>query len=109
LQTFLILKSPRKEDTCDNFDPVKWWSEKQNKSPVLRKIAKDYLAIIVTSAPLERTFSHGGLTSGVASYKKRGCLPLQTKIKKYTLGILAFKNIKNPLCLAGFRSKTKNN
>jgi hypothetical protein len=47
--------------------------------------------------------------SGVASYKKRGYLPLKTKIKKYTLGILAFKNLKNTLYLTEFRSKNMQN
>ncbi len=56
------LKSPRVEDINENFDPVKWWSERQNKSPILCKIAKDYLAMMVTSVPSERTFSQGGLT-----------------------------------------------
>ena len=46
------------------------------------------------------------IESSVASFKKRSACLSKQKLKNYTLGILAFKNIKNGLYLTGFRSKS---
>lgn len=41
----------------DDFDVLKYWKENRQYYPVVSLIAKDYLAIQVTSLPSERTFS----------------------------------------------------
>src|SRR5262245_50755856 len=40
-------------------DVLAWWKEHSGKYPCLARIARDYLAISATSAPVERVFSGG--------------------------------------------------
>ena len=44
--------------------PLEWWKGRQEKYPVLSKIARDYLAVRPTSVPSERKFSSSGLLIG---------------------------------------------
>ena len=55
------LKTPRIQPS-EKFDSVTWWFENKKDFPVLSRIAKDYLSIMPTSIPSERTFSQSGLT-----------------------------------------------
>ena len=55
------LKSPRIQPS-EKFDSITWWCEHKKDFPILSKIAKDYLSIMPTSVPSERTFSQSGLT-----------------------------------------------
>jgi hypothetical protein len=43
-------------------DPLSWWKHKQTKYPTLANLAKQYLCIPATEAPVERLFSTAGLT-----------------------------------------------
>lgn len=47
--------------------PRKWWASKEETYPTLAKMAREYLAVQVSSAPLERLFS----AAGVAITEKR--------------------------------------
>lgn len=51
-------------------NPLDWWRENEMKYPLLSSIAKRYLSIPATSAPIERLFSQMGLIIT----KKRSCL-----------------------------------
>ena len=55
------IQSPRAE-YIKNMDIVEWWNIKQEAYPILSKIARDYLTIMPTSVPSERTFSGGDST-----------------------------------------------
>jgi hypothetical protein len=47
----------------NNFtNPLSWWRTKQEKFPLLAKLAMKYLSIPATSAPSERVFSTAGIT-----------------------------------------------
>jgi hypothetical protein len=54
-----------------NTDPAKWWHIYGQKYPVLSLMAQDFLAIMATSAPIEREFSK---LSDIANNKKRNRL-----------------------------------
>ena len=43
-------------------NPLEWWSQHENKFPILAELAREYLACPATSAPSERLFSISGLT-----------------------------------------------
>ena len=43
-----------------NENPLKFWKANASKYPLLAKIARVYLGVPATSAPIERVFSHGG-------------------------------------------------
>ena len=51
-----FFKKPQVE-YCPNYDVLAYWKENKDNFPVLSLIAKDYLAIQVTSVPSERAFS----------------------------------------------------
>ena len=41
-----------------NVNPLKFWKANQSRYPTLSKIARIYLGVLATSAPVERVFSH---------------------------------------------------
>lgn len=44
------------------YNPLLWWSQNESKFPVIAHIARKVLCVPATSAPVERLFSHAGLT-----------------------------------------------
>ena len=44
------------------YNPLLWWSQNESKFPVMAHIARKVLCVPATSAPVERLFSHAGLT-----------------------------------------------
>lgn len=48
------------EPCVDGIDPLKYWKQNIDKFPALAKLARTYLAIPATSAPVERLFSIAG-------------------------------------------------
>lgn len=49
------------EDACnDKFDILSWWKNNCAKYPILSLVAKDVLAILVSTVAFESTFSTGG-------------------------------------------------
>ena len=57
-------------DKSGSLSPLDWWKEKSGLLPNLALLAKKYLCIPATSAPVERVFSRAGLTIS----KKRNAL-----------------------------------
>ncbi|KAH9777018.1 BED-type domain-containing protein [Citrus sinensis] len=53
------LEEPLIKSTSD-FDILNWWKVNQGKYPILAQMAKDILAVLVTTAASESTFSTGG-------------------------------------------------
>lgn len=53
------LEEPLVKSTS-NFDILNWWKVNQGKYPVLAQMAKDILAVLVTTVASESTFSTGG-------------------------------------------------
>lgn len=45
------------EPCFDGIDPLKYWKENTDKYPTLAKLARTYLTVPATSAPVERLFS----------------------------------------------------
>lgn len=48
------------EPCIDGMDPLKYWEQNTDKFPILAKLARTYLTIPATSAPVERLFSIAG-------------------------------------------------
>ncbi|XP_052287364.1 zinc finger BED domain-containing protein DAYSLEEPER-like [Citrus sinensis] len=46
--------------SISQFDILSWWKNNQGKYPILAKIARDFLAIPVSTVALESVFSTGG-------------------------------------------------
>jgi len=76
----------KKQDQSDEFKNFKdlavlpgantreWWREKENKYPIIAKLARRYLPIPASSAPSERIFSK----YGIVWEKRRGNLKPET-------------------------------
>ena len=47
-------------ESCEQVDPLQYWKQHRDKSPNLANLAKKYLCIPATSAPVERLFSIAG-------------------------------------------------
>ncbi|KAI8546962.1 hypothetical protein RHMOL_Rhmol07G0160200 [Rhododendron molle] len=48
------------EDDCDNFDVLRWWKLNSLKYPIVSQMARDVLAIPVSTVASESAFSTGG-------------------------------------------------
>ncbi|KAF7149979.1 hypothetical protein RHSIM_Rhsim02G0143700 [Rhododendron simsii] len=48
------------EDDCDNFDVLRWWKLNSSKYPIGSQMARDVLAIPVSTVASESAFSTGG-------------------------------------------------
>jgi len=48
------------EDDNDKFDILKWWKDNSSKYPILSQIARDVLAIPVSTVASESAFSTSG-------------------------------------------------
>lgn len=48
------------ENDCENFNILSWWKDNQRRFPILAKMARDVLAIPVTTVASESAFSTGG-------------------------------------------------
>ncbi|KAF7129405.1 hypothetical protein RHSIM_Rhsim10G0116200 [Rhododendron simsii] len=48
------------EDDCDNFDVLRWWKLNSSKYPIVSQMARDVLAIPVSTVASESAFSTGG-------------------------------------------------
>ncbi|KAF5318335.1 hypothetical protein D9611_014246 [Ephemerocybe angulata] len=59
LNKYLAMQTVSRKD-CP--DPVAWWGHHGSEFPVLRKMARDYLAIPASSALIERAFSMSART-----------------------------------------------
>lgn len=49
------------ENTDEQIDCLKYWSEKRTSFPCLYKLCNQVFCVPATSAPIERVFSHGGI------------------------------------------------
>jgi hypothetical protein len=58
----VYLEEPRYsvEDMGVTFDVLKWWNQNSSKYPILSKLARDVLAIPITTVASESAFSAGG-------------------------------------------------
>ena len=51
-----------KEKPIDREEPpLDWWKENQHRFPLVLRVARRYLTILITSTPTERVFSTAGL------------------------------------------------
>lgn len=55
LATYLLIS-----EISEDADPLQWWKKHEENFPRLSKLARKYLSIPATSAPLDRLFSVGG-------------------------------------------------
>nr|XP_034592020.1 zinc finger BED domain-containing protein DAYSLEEPER-like [Setaria viridis] len=59
---------------CEEFDVLRWWKRNQDQYPVLAKMARDFLAIPLSTVASESTFS----TAGMVIDKYRNSLSSET-------------------------------
>jgi hypothetical protein len=52
------------EDDSEDFDVLAWWKKNAKKFPVLAIMARDFLAIPLSTVPSESAFSSGGRILG---------------------------------------------
>ena len=60
LENYFTTSFDFNEADSENFDILKWWSQKAQSFPVLSVIAKEILACPVSTVAVEQTFSAGG-------------------------------------------------
>uniref|UniRef100_A0ACD5XNA2 Uncharacterized protein n=1 Tax=Avena sativa TaxID=4498 RepID=A0ACD5XNA2_AVESA len=59
----IYLEEACEEDTCD-FDVLGWWKRRAEKFPILSSMARDFLAIPLSTVASESAFSCGGRILG---------------------------------------------
>jgi len=74
------LKSVKKPGITD----LEWWKKNKKKFPMLSKFALQFLCVPLTSAAIERAFSHAGVISKKRTHQKEAATnaKIKSKIKK---------------------------
>lgn len=83
------LKSVKKPGITD----LEWWKKNKKKFPMLSKFALQFLCVPLTSAAIERAFSHAGVViSKKRTHQKEAATnaKIKSKIKKNCTKLLEF-------------------
>lgn len=79
-------------------DILEWWRDHESSYPVLAKMARDKLAIMATSVPVERLFSNAGLID----VPKRGSLKDETFKSLLLINMWSKSEVAKEIC--GFKN-----